>query len=29
MIDPITNELIPRPIKEYPLVHYRRISEDG
>ena len=29
MIDPITKELIPRPIKEYPLVHYRRIGENG
>lgn len=29
MIDPITKKLIPRPIKEYPLVHYRRIGEDG
>lgn len=28
MIDPITNETIPRPIREYPLVHYRRISEN-
>lgn len=29
MIDPITNELVPKPIREYPLVHYRRMSENG
>lgn len=29
MIDPITQELVPKPIKEYPLVHYRRLSENG
>lgn len=29
LIDPITNELIPKPIREYPLVHYRRIIENG
>lgn len=26
MIDPITNELVPKPVAEYPLIHYRRIS---
>ena len=25
--DPVTKEMIPRPIKEYPLIHYRRIAE--
>lgn len=29
MIDPVTNELVPKPTKEYPLTHYRRITEDG
>lgn len=29
MIDPITNELVPKPIREYPLVHYRRMCENG
>ena len=29
MIDPITNELVPKPVKEYPLTHYRRIAEHG
>ena len=29
MIDPVTNELVPKPTKEYPLVHYRRMSENG
>ena len=29
MIDPQTNELVPKPIREYPLVHYRRMSENG
>lgn len=29
MIDPITNEKVPKPIAEYPLVHYRRIAENG
>ncbi len=28
MIDPVTNELVPKPIKEYPLTHYRRIKEN-
>lgn len=27
--DPITHEVIPKPVKEYPLIHYRRIAEDG
>ena len=25
--DPVTKEVIPKPIKEYPLIHYRRIAE--
>lgn len=29
MIDPISNELIPKPVAEYPLVNYRRIAENG
>lgn len=29
MIDPITHELVPKPIKEYSLIHYRRIAENG
>ena len=27
--DPVTHEVIPKPIKEYPLIHYRRIAEYG
>ena len=29
MIDPITNEVIPKPIKAYPIIHYRRLCENG
>ena len=29
MIDPVTDELVPKPIREYPLVHYRRMRENG
>lgn len=29
MIDPVTQELVPKPITEYPLVHYRRLSDYG
>ncbi|MGN1356282.1 MAG: hypothetical protein ACI4VX_01175 [Succinivibrionaceae bacterium] len=29
MFDPVTNTLEPKPIAEYPLVHYRRIVENG
>lgn len=29
MIDPITNERTPRPVREYPLTDYRRIWEHG
>lgn len=29
MIDPVTQELVPKPIREYPLIHYRRIAENG
>ena len=25
--DPVTKEMIPKPIREYPLIHYRRIAE--
>lgn len=25
--DPVTKEMIPKPIKEYPLIHFRRITE--
>ena len=28
MIDPITNEVIPRPVKEFPPIHYRRVQEN-
>lgn len=28
MIDPQTKELVPKPIREYPLVNYRRMSEN-
>ncbi len=27
--DPQTHEMIPKPIKEYPLIHYRRLTENG
>ena len=29
MIDPITNETIPKPVKEYPMINYRRLAENG
>lgn len=29
MIDPITNEMIPKPIKVYPIIPYRRLNENG
>lgn len=29
MIDPVTGETIPRPTREYPPIHYRRLSEHG
>lgn len=29
MIDPLTNETVPKPIKEYPLINYRRLYENG
>ena len=29
MIDPISNELLPKPVAEYSLVNYRRIAENG
>ena len=28
MIDPVTNEMIPKPIKVYPIIHYRRLCEN-
>ena len=28
MIDPETKELTPKPIREYPLIHYRRLGEN-
>lgn len=28
MIDPITHEMIPKPINEYPLIHYREVFKD-
>lgn len=29
MIDPVSKEMMPKPIKEYPLTHYRRLSDNG
>ncbi|MBQ9084786.1 MAG: restriction endonuclease subunit M [Clostridia bacterium] len=29
MIDPITNELVPKPVEEFEPIHYRRVSENG
>ena len=29
MIDPVTHERVPKPIREYPLIHYRRLLENG
>ncbi len=29
MIDPITNELVPKPVAEFEPIHYRRVSENG
>ena len=28
MIDPITNELVPKPVREFAPIHYRRVSEN-
>ena len=28
MIDPITNEVIPKPVREFAPIHYRRVSEN-
>lgn len=28
MIDPITNEWIPKPVREFAPIHYRRVNED-
>lgn len=27
--DPVTNEVIPKPVKEFPLTDYRRVQENG
>lgn len=29
MIDPVTGETIPKPTREYPPIHYRRLRENG
>ena len=29
MIDPVTNEKVPKPIKEYPMIHYRKVAQYG
>lgn len=29
MIDPVTNELVPKPVAEFPLVHYKEVSKNG
>lgn len=29
LIDPITNELMPRPIAEYPITHYKEVVKNG
>lgn len=29
MIDPVSKELVPKPVNEYPLTHYRRITDNG
>ena len=29
MTDPETNEIIPKPLREYPPLHYRRLNENG
>lgn len=29
MIDPITNELVPKPVAEFPLVHYKEVVKNG
>ncbi len=28
MLDPVTREIIPKPIREYSPIHYRRITND-
>ena len=28
MIDPVTNEKVPKPIKEYPVVHFRNLKQE-
>ena len=29
MIDPVTGDPVPKPIREFPPIHYRRLSEHG
>ena len=29
MIDPVTKEKVPKPIKEYPMIHYRKVAQYG
>ena len=29
MLDPVTNEWVPKPVKSYPVINYRRLGEDG
>ena len=29
IIDPITNELTPKPVREFDSIHYRRVNENG
>lgn len=29
MIDPVTNELVPKPVAEYPLMHYKEVVNNG
>ena len=29
MIDPVTNEIRPKPVREFPATSYRRIAQDA
>ena len=29
MLDPVTNEWVPKPVQEYPVINYRRLGENG
>ena len=29
MIDPITQRIVPKPVREFPSIHYRRVQENG